>query len=109
MSTYQDYRKANEQNPEALASLYSTSKSKAFGGKVGANLPENLQPLGNIGKLGVDVGVNGQGSESETFSKSEYNERMTMRALIGNQTAVYPVPRVRRGAPAPKLETWSKK
>lgn len=109
MNTYQDYRNSNAQNPEALASLYSKSKSKGFGGKVGANLPQNMQPLGNIGSLGVDVGVNGQGAESETFSKSEYNERMTMRALIGNQTAVYPVPRIRRGAPAPKLESWSKK
>lgn len=105
MSTYQDYRKANEQNPEALASLYSKSKSGSGGVNVG--LPENMQPLGNIGKL--SAGVNGQLSSSETMSKSEYNERMSMKALIGNQTAVYPVPRVRRGVPAPKLQTWTKK
>lgn len=105
MSTYQDYRKANEGNPEALASLYS--KSKAGAGGVNIGLPENMQPLGNIGKF--SAGVNGQLSSSETMSKSEYNERMSMKALIGNQTAVYPVPRVRRGVPAPKLQTWTKK
>lgn len=107
MDTYQSYRNANAQNPEALASLYSKSKSKAFGGKLGANLPENMQPLGNIGKLGVDVGVNGQGSESEMLSKSEYNERLSMRALIGNQTLGYPVPKVGYNTPKPNIKDWS--
>lgn len=105
MTTYQDYRNSNKDNPEALASLYS--KSKNIAGGANAKLPENMQPLGNIGSVGL--GLNGQYSDSQTVSKSEYNERMTMKALIGNQSLTYPVPRVRRGAPAPELEKWNKK
>lgn len=105
MNTYQDFRNANKDNPEALASLYSKSKNVAGGAN--AKLPENLQPLGNIGNIGL--GVNGQYSDSQTMSKSEYNERMTMKALVGNQSLTYPVPRVRRGTPAPQLRDWKKK
>ena len=106
MSTYQSYRDANKDNPEALASLYSKNKSKSGGISAGVQLPETMQSLGNVGKLGANGSLQGQFSDGETLSKSEYNERLSMRALIGNQTLTYPVPRVSYESPKPQISDW---
>ena len=106
MSTYQSYRDANKDNPEALASLYSKNKSKSGGLSAGLQLPETMQSLGNVGKLGANGSLQGQFSDGETVSKSEYNERLSMRALIGNQTLTYPVPRVTYQSPKPVISDW---
>ena len=101
MSTYQSYRDANKDNPEALASLYSKSGSKSANGRlsVGGKI------IGQGFNAGVDAG--GSESESETQSKSEYNERLSMRALIGNQTLTYYVPKVSYNSPKPAIKDWS--